>query len=203
MLKCDFCHLPWHQKCVDTPLITIPRMTYWMCPNHTESLLDSIWTGEQVTKEQRKKLYEKYRRKEKGLKQFKKFCKFTWKDRVENMLINQYEKLNNQQPVKYAPESDVLPTSSLTVRSPENRKERSKKGDSHRFLNRKYVDFGCIPEKKTTPKVVKTKRRSTEDSDSDDWRSRKFTDEELISSIMPFDGEYSERSGRIQNPNTF
>ena len=50
MIQCDHCNLSWHLECLDPPLAVPPKKIVrngktkatWMCPNHTDPLLNDI-----------------------------------------------------------------------------------------------------------------------------------------------------------------
>ena len=64
-------------------MITIPRMSYWRCPRHTESLIDILFQGEEISKEEKKRLFHKYDHIDDSFETFELFCKSTEKLRIE------------------------------------------------------------------------------------------------------------------------
>ena len=82
MLLCDFCEQAWHQKCVYPPMITMPKRNYWMCPRHTAVRIDNLVLGEELTRNERNVLIEKYGEPEVSFELFEKFCNATIERRI-------------------------------------------------------------------------------------------------------------------------
>lgn len=89
MLKCDFCDLIWHQKCVTPPLIHVRAYFYWMCPRHPETVIDSVLIGDEISREDRRRLYDKYADVEPSYEIFEEFCIKTEQFRMKSEVFGE------------------------------------------------------------------------------------------------------------------
>lgn len=189
MLNCDFCELVWHQKCVYPPLINIPRLSYWMCPRHPEIVIDSLLLGEGASRYERDKLYRKYRTTEDPFEIFEKFCKATESLRLEAETVDK----THREEIYHDPIDDdfLNDFSSLLIPKKNGRKGgRGKKKNESPYLCSVYQlklspdnsAAGKKPRKRTEQSAIQ------KDEDCDiKTEGVKFTQEELIMSIMPYE----------------
>uniref|UniRef100_A0A8R1HIF7 PHD-type domain-containing protein n=1 Tax=Caenorhabditis japonica TaxID=281687 RepID=A0A8R1HIF7_CAEJA len=195
-LQCDFCSRIWHQKCVNPPLINIPRHNYWMCPNHTESLLESIWQGAQIRRNERQKVLKKYRKLNRMLYGSEIFRRFLGKMKNQMILNTYFYIMSNREHVVFEPTQHENPvTSSITQRISTRKSGRGRKKENYRLFGNYFALRGIneIPVETETNTVAVAKKcaeseRKDRDLDRlDRKRSIKFSEEELIMSVMSYD----------------
>ncbi|CAO4369459.1 unnamed protein product [Caenorhabditis nigoni] len=190
MLNCDFCDLIWHQKCVCPPLLNIPRMNYWMCPRHTEVVIDCLLLGEIADRYERDKLYQKYATDEPFFEIFEKFCIATEPLRLEA------KKSDDSKIDVIYPESDddsfpsdALPSLPISRKTRKGGRGKKKNNESLSLIS--VYSLKTISDKlpKTLRKTSPSERKDGQLDDLDKQRSVKFTKEELTMSILPRDCE--------------
>ncbi|CAL2036513.1 unnamed protein product [Caenorhabditis brenneri] len=195
MLSCDYCEFFYHQKCVTPPMITIPRMSYWRCPRHTESLIDILFQGEEISKEEKKRLFHKYDHIDDSFETFELFCKSTEELRIEAKI----EEYPFKKDIYYEPQEDsriTLISSVLSQKKLNSRKGgRGKKKNEMRLFDNVYSIVGTSDQstskasksRQKTPEPIFSERKDRNLDKLDQKRSQKFTEEDLIMSIAPFD----------------
>ncbi|CAI2349768.1 unnamed protein product [Caenorhabditis sp. 36 PRJEB53466] len=190
MLKCDFCDRKWHQKCVQPTLVALPKLHYWMCPAHPETVLESLWQGDQVSKHKRLEMYKKFRRTNysdsENLKVFRAFH-----DKARRLFYPPDEK------TELVGFLDIV----LFKRRSYRKGGRGKRKKEFSFLSDSYAIKGIVEPMETLKKLVETPKKQPEQPaereentqevqkavNGYEERSKLFTEEELIMSIMPFD----------------
>lgn len=191
MLKCDFCDLIWHQKCVTPPLIHVRAYFYWMCPRHPETVIDSVLIGDEISREDRRRLYDKYADVEPSYEIFEEFCIKTEQFRMKSEVFDSEE-------MYYDPE-EASTSFMQTVIKPRQTSRKttgrsaSKKKSNGRFFASSW-DFPGLSSRETSPSrknsrkspdSVATERKDRVLDKIDKKRSIKLTEEEIIMSIMP------------------
>ncbi|KAF1762122.1 hypothetical protein GCK72_010384 [Caenorhabditis remanei] len=191
MLLCDFCEQPWHQKCVYPPMITMPKRNYWMCPRHTAVRIDNLVLGEELTRNERNVLIEKYGEPEVSFELFEKFCNATIERRIgcnDNLDVIYYA------PVREEVASCVSP---VLIHKKNNWRKggRGKKKAESRYFDTSY-GLEDIPDAFSSSSLKNLRKISdntlVERKDRvldqlDQKRSQQLTEDELLSTIMPYD----------------